>query len=117
MQFLVYATDQDPTTSADMTPEQMGQMGAFIQEAYQAGKIVATGSLAPTGTRLRNTGDKFTVTDGPFIEVKELMGGFAVLDVDSLEDAIEWSKRFRAIVGDGETEIVRIYGPQDRPPA
>ena len=53
------------------------------------------------------------MTDGPFIELKELMGGWAVIQADSLEEAIEWCKRFRQIVGDGESEIVQIFGPQD----
>jgi len=88
-------------------------MGKFIDEATKAGVVVTTGALQPTGTRLRLTDGTFTVTDGPFIEVKELTGGFAVIDVASLEAAIEWSKRFRKIVGDGESEIVRLYGPND----
>ena len=49
----------------------------------------------------------------PFIEAKELTGGFAVIQVNSLEEAIEWSKRFRQIVGEGETEIVQVFGPAD----
>ena len=53
------------------------------------------------------------MTDGPFIELKELTGGFAVIQVESLEEAIEWSKRFRKIVGDGESEIVQVFGPGD----
>jgi hypothetical protein len=57
------------------------------------------------------------VTDGPFIEVKELLGGFAVIQTKSLEEAIEWCKRFRKIVGDGESEIVPIFGPDDFGPA
>jgi hypothetical protein len=57
------------------------------------------------------------VTDGPFIELKELLGGFAVIRVKSLDEAIEWSKRFRKIVGDGESEIVQLLGPEDAGPA
>ena len=57
------------------------------------------------------------MTDGPYIEAKELLGGFAVIQVNSLEEAIEWSKRFRQIVGDGESEIVRLFGPEDFGPA
>jgi hypothetical protein len=53
------------------------------------------------------------VTDGPFIELKELMGGWAVIRAKSLEEAIEWCKRFRKIVGDGESEIVQVFGPDD----
>ena len=113
MQFLVYDPNPNLEASAPPSPELMAEMGAFIQEATKAGVVVATGALQPKGTRLRLSGGKFTVTDGPFIEVKELMGGFAVIEVNSLEEAIEWSKRFRKIVGDGETEIVQVFGPND----
>ena len=58
-------------------------------------------------------GGKFTVTDGPFIELKELMGGWAVIRAKSLDEAIEWCKRFRNIVGEGESEIVQVFGPED----
>jgi hypothetical protein len=79
----------------------------------QAGVLVTTGALQEKGTRLRLADGKFTVTDGPFIELKELLAGFAVIQVESLEEAIEWSKRFRLIVGDGESEIVQLFGPDD----
>ena len=112
MQFLVYDPNPNPE-AAPPTPEMMAEMGKFIAEAVQAGVVVTTGACQPKGTRLRLKGGAFSVTDGPHIELKELTGGFAVLDVPSLEEAIEWSKRFRAIVGDGETEIVPIFGPGD----
>jgi hypothetical protein len=117
MQFLVYDTNQNPEASAPPSLELMAEMGKFIEEAIKAGVVVATGALQPKGTRLRLSGGKFTVTDGPFIEAKELMGGFAVIQVKSLEEAIEWSKRFRKIVGDGESEIVQVFGPDDFGPA
>ncbi len=88
-----------------------------MEEATKAGVVVTTGALQPTSTRLRLSGGKFSVTDGPYIEAKELLGGFAVIQVNSLEEAIEWSKRFRQIVGDGESEIVRLFGPDDFGPA
>lgn len=113
MQFMVYDTSQNPEAAAPPTEAMMAEMGRFIEEAIKAGVVVATGALQPKGTRLRLAGGNFTVTDGPFIELKELMGGFAVIEVQSLEQAVEWSKRFRAIVGDGETEIVRLFGPDD----
>ena len=112
MQFLVYDPNPDPN-AAPPTPEMMAEMGQFIDEATKAGVVVATGALQPTGTRLRLSGGAFTVTDGPFIELKELTGGFAVIETQSLEEAVEWSKRFRKIVGDGESEIVRLFGPDD----
>jgi hypothetical protein len=91
----------------------MAEMGQFIGEAMQAGVLVTTGTLQRNGTRLRLADGKFSVTDGPYIELKELLGGFAVLNVNSLEEAIEWSKRFLKIIGSGETEIVKLVGPDD----
>ncbi len=113
MQFLVYDPYYNPDAATPPSPELMTEMGKFVSEAFQAGVLVTTGSLQQKGTRLRLSNGKFTVTDGPFIELKELMGGWAVLRVKSLEEAIEWSKRFRLIVGDGESEIVRLFGPDD----
>jgi hypothetical protein len=114
MQFMIYDPNFDPNADVPPpTPEMMAEMGAFIGEAMQAGVLVATGALQPNGTRLRLSNGKFTVTDGPFIELKELLAGFAVIQVQSLEEAIEWSKRFRKIVGDGESEIVQLFGPND----
>ena len=114
MRFMVYDPNFDPNAGApEPTPEAMAKMGEFIAEAMQAGIVVATGALVPQGKRLRLADGKFTVTDGPFIELKELLAGFAVIQVPSLEDAIEWSKRFRVIVGDGESEIVQVFGPED----
>ncbi len=111
MQFLAYDPNYNPEAAAPPTPELMAEMGKFIGEAMQAGVLIATGTLQPKGTRLRLSGGKFTVTDGPFIELKELLGGWALLRVKSLDEAIEWSKRFLTIVGDGESEIVQVIGP------
>ncbi len=113
MQFLVYDPNWNPEDAhTPPSPEFMAEMGKFTAEAMQAGKLVTTGALPPKGTRLKLADGKFSVTDGPFIELKELTGGFAVIRADSLEEAIEWCKRFRTIVGDGEAEIVPIFGPQ-----
>ncbi|MEO7909567.1 MAG: YciI family protein, partial [Roseiflexaceae bacterium] len=117
MQFLVYDTNQNPETATPPSPELMAEMGKFIDQATQAGVVVTTGACQPTGARLQLNGGKFSVTDGPFIEAKELTGGFAVIKAESLEEAIEWCKRFRTIIGDGESEIVRIFGPDDFGPA
>jgi hypothetical protein len=113
MQFMVYDPNFKPEEAQPPTPEMMAEMGNFIQEAIQAGVLVATGALEPKGTRLKLSGGKFAVTDGPFIELKELLAGWAVIQTKSLDEAIEWCKRFRLIVGEGESEIVRVYGPQD----
>lgn len=114
MQFMVYDPNFDPNAMTDPpSPEMMAEMGQFIEEAMKSGVIVTTGALNPQGTRLRLSNGKFTVTDGPFIELKELLAGFAVLEVENLEQAIEWSKRFRKVIGDGESEIVQLFGPGD----
>jgi hypothetical protein len=113
MQYLMYDPNFSPETATPPTPELMTEMGKFVGEAVQAGVLAATGSLQDKGKRLKYSGGKFTVTDGPFIELKELLGGFAVLQVNSLEEGIEWAKRFRKIIGEGESEIVRLMGPAD----
>ena len=120
MQFLAYDPHYNPDSpeaAAPPSPELLTEMGKFIGEAMQAGVLVTTGTLQRKGTRLRLSEGKFTVTDGPFIELKELLGGWAVFQVNSLDEAIEWCKRFRQIVGDGETEIVQVFGPDDFGPA
>ena len=120
MQFLAYDPHYDPDSpeaAAPPSPELQAEMGKFIGEAMQTGVLVTGGTLQRKGTRLQLSGGKFTVTDGPFIELKELLGGWAVLEVNSLDEAIEWCKRFRQIVGDGETEIVQLVGPGDFGPA
>ena len=91
----------------------MAEMGKLVEDGRKAGVLVATGALAQTGKRLKRQGGKFSLTDGPFIEAKELLGGWAIIQVKTLDEAVEWSKRFRNIVGDGQSEIVQIYGPDD----
>ena len=110
MQFLIYGTEQDPEKSAPPSPEMMAELGQFMQEAVKAGIVIATGGLQKQGTRVRLSGGELSVTDGPFIEAKELIAGFAVIEVRSKEEAIEWASRFRRILGDGESEIVQVFG-------
>ena len=112
MQYLVYDPHFDPAKATPPTPQLMEDMGKFVGEAMQAGVLVTTGALQEKGKRLHLSNGKFTVTDGPFIELKELTGGWAVLRVNSLEECIEWCKRFRKIIGDGESEIVQVFGPE-----
>jgi hypothetical protein len=113
MQFIVYAIDNSAEASAPPTEQQLAELGKLTEDGIKAGVMVTTGGASATGTRVRYANGKFTVTDGPFIEAKELAGGFAVLQTNTLEEAIEWAKRFRSIIGEGESEIVRIYGPHD----
>lgn len=90
---------------------EMAEMGAFLQEMAQSGKLLLTDGLKPSaaGAKVRLDRGKHTVTDGPFTETKEVIGGFAIMNLDSMEEAIEISKRFLALAGDGESEIRELY--------
>ena len=112
MQFIIYSTEQ-PETGAPPSMELLAELGKLTEDSKKAGVLVTTGGLSAKGTRVRLAADKFSVTDGPFIEAKELMGGFAVIEVKSLDEAVAWAKRFRNIVGEGESEMVQIFGPND----
>ncbi len=115
MQYLVYGTDPNPQAAPPPTPEIMEKMAKLTEDGFKAGVLVATGGLAAQGTRVRRTNGSYTVTDGPYIELKELTGGWALIETKTLEEAIEWTKRFRDIIGDGESEIVPVFGPQSNP--
>jgi hypothetical protein len=113
MRFLMMTTDDN---SGDTTPPDetmMAEMGKFIEETSKAGVLLATGGLEPHGTRIASSGGKITITDGPFAEAKESVVGFALVEVRTKEEAIELSKRFYKIVGDGEGVIKQVFGPED----
>jgi hypothetical protein len=108
MRFLLYQADgiQPPPPTQEMLEE----VGKLTEETRRSGVLLATGGLAPVSAKVRNTGGKLAVTDGPFTETKELTGGYALIEVKSREEAIEWAKRFRKIVGDGESVIQEVFG-------
>jgi hypothetical protein len=87
------------------------EMGTFIREMTSAGILLSTGGLEPGGTRVIAQGDEITVVDGPFAEAKEAAAGFALIEVESKEQAIELARRFRKIVGDGTSVIQQVFGP------
>jgi hypothetical protein len=93
------------------TEQEMAEMGKLIEQAFKDGWLVATEGCLPSalGARVRNSGGKITVTDGPFTESKELIGGFAMIQAASKEEAIEYVKRFVKVAGDGESEIRQVY--------
>jgi hypothetical protein len=84
---------------------------ALIGEMSQAGVLVQTEGCQPSskGARVRINGGTFTVVDGPFAEAKELVGGMAVIKVQSKAEAIEGTKRFLAVAGRGESEIRQLH--------
>jgi hypothetical protein len=98
-------------TNAPPTPEHMAAMEKLISEMMQAGVLIGTEGCLPSakGARVRVANGKFTITDGPFTESKELIGGFALLEANSKEEAIEATKRFLDVVGEGECEIRQLF--------
>ena len=91
-------------------PEEMAEMGAFVEEATKAGWLLATEGCLPSamGARLRLSEGKYKVTDGPFTESKELVAGFALIQTKSKHEAIDLTKRFLKVAGDGEVEIRQV---------
>ncbi|HKT06050.1 MAG TPA: YciI family protein [Rugosimonospora sp.] len=100
------------TKPSDQRPDEklFAEMAKFVEELTAAGILLATGGLAPTGVTVTSVGDEITVTDGPFAESKEAAAGFALVEVTSQEEAIELTRRFRRIVGDGESVIQEVFG-------
>jgi hypothetical protein len=119
MKFLCYTLGDDSTLSPHPPdPELRGEMDRFIRESIEAGILVATGGLEPSakGTKVNFSNNRFTVTDGPFAETKDLIGGWALIDVPTREQAVEQSKKFLRLVGGGEVTIRQVFGPDDANP-
>ena len=109
MKFLsIYKTAERNTGP---TQAEMDQMGKMIEEGFKSGKLVATEGCLPSqlGARIRQTSGQASVVDGPFSESKEVVGGFAILQANSKEEAIEYVKEFMRIAGDGECELRQLY--------
>lgn len=109
MQFFVYFT-MTPGEGAmkPPSPEGMAKMGKFMEKSFDSGKIVSTGRLPRTTTHVQLDQGKFSISDGPFIEGKELIPGYTVIDVDSKEEAIEWAKELRECMGDGTLRMAQL---------
>ncbi len=114
MRFMMIYKPEDMTAAESGVPpteQEMAAMGAFIAEMAQSGVLLLTDGLQPSskGARVRLSGGKVTVTDGPFTEAKELIAGFAIVEVASKAEAIELARRFLAVAGPGESEIRLMY--------
>jgi hypothetical protein len=113
MRFLsIYKTVERNTPP---TLEEVANMEKLIEDSMKAGVLLATEGCLPSalGARVRRSGGKLTVTDGPFIESKELIAGFALLQANSKAEAIELAKAFLDVAGDGECEIRQIFEASD----
>jgi hypothetical protein len=117
MRFMVMVRS-DKTTEAGGLPDEklMADMGKFNEELVKAGIMLAAEGLQPSskGARVRFSGTKRTVIDGPFTEAKELIAGFWLWEVKSKAEAIEWVKRCpNPLHGESEIEIRQIYEMED----
>jgi hypothetical protein len=112
MKVMLLAVAKPDAPNRPPTKEAILAMHAFNEELEQAGVLVALGGLTPTteGVRLKYSGGNTTVTDGPFAEAKEMIAGYALLEVKSLAEAVEWAKRapFGVGVPAGEEAVVEL---------
>lgn len=109
MRFLsIYKTVE---TGQAPTPECIARMNALIEEGTKAGWLISTEGCLPTtrGARVSQSEGRVNVTDGPFTESKEVVGGFAILRAGSRNEAVELTRRFLSIAGDGECELRELY--------
>jgi hypothetical protein len=118
MRFFMYTLGDENIPVPPPTPELFVEMGAFMEEATKSGALLATGGFGPTalGAKVSLTNGTYSVTDGPFSEAKELIGGWALVEAASRDEAIGWAKRFLKIVGGGESRIRQVFGPEDGAP-
>ncbi len=117
----------DRDTEAGVLPDEklLAAMGAFIEEGVKSGVFLSGEGLQPSskGARIRYSGSKRTVIDGPFAETKELVAGYAIIQVKSREEAIEWTKRFVTVDAPGRLnaesncEIRQIFELEDFGPS
>ena len=115
MRFMVIVkADKDSEAGVLPSEELLTEMGKFNEELVKAGVMLAGEGLQPSskGARVRFSGDKRTVIDGPFAETKELVAGFWLWQVKSKEEAIEWLKR-APVPTDAEVEIRQVFEAED----
>jgi hypothetical protein len=117
MRFMVMVkADKDSEAGVLPSEELLAAMGKYNEELAKAGVMIAGEGLHPSskGARVRFSGDKRTVIDGPFSETKELVAGFWLFEVKSKEEAIEWVKRCpNPMLGDSEIEIRQVFEADD----
>src|SRR5262245_10121675 len=114
MKFLLTYKGNDNKPS----PEKLAALGKFTQEMVASGVVLMTGGLVRpnNGTQVKYEAGKFTVTDGPFPETKELIDGFALVRAASKQEAIDMAHRFMSIAGEGEGEVLQVFDAADGPP-
>ncbi len=116
MRFIwMHKTDQETEAGVRPSPELIAMMGNLMEEMAKAGVLLAGEGLQPSSTsvRLQFSGGERTVTHGPLNGSNELLAGFAIVRMKSMEEAIEWASRFGRAVGDAEIDIGQVKEPWD----
>jgi hypothetical protein len=117
MRFMIMIkADRDTEAGVLPSEELLAEMGKYNEELAKAGVLLAGEGLQPSskGARVRFSGGKRTVIDGPFTEAKELIAGFWMIQVKSKEEAIEWVKRCpNPTAGEAEIEIRQVFEAED----
>lgn len=108
-----------PERNTPPSPDEMARMGKMVEDWMKSGKLLATEGCLPSslGARVRLENGKHRVSDGPFTESKEVVGGFAILDAPSKDLAIQYVKEFLDVVGTGECELRQLYDANGAPEA
>ena len=109
---------QDMEDGVLPSPEQQAAIGNYMQEAAMSGVLLTGEGVAPSSAGARVEVDKGTVRviDGPFAEAKELIAGFAILEVDSLAEAVEHARKFALLVGAERVDVRRVMEFEDLQP-
>jgi hypothetical protein len=116
---MIHKIDESRPEASNPSPEFQAAMGAFMQECAESGVLLAAEGVTQSkdGAVLRKTeAGAVTVTDGPFTEAREVVGGFAVVKVESKEQALELAQRFMALFEEVSVEVRRIHEFEDLPP-
>lgn len=122
MKFMIIVKANKDTEAGIMPDEKViAPMVAYHEELAKAGVLVDFSGLQPTskGWRIKYSGGKRTVIDGPFTETKELIAGYTVIQVNSREEALEWTKRFpdcHGVGAEGEIEVRQFFELEDFEP-
>ena len=121
MRFMILVkADANSEAGVMPTQEQIAEMAEYHERLAQAGVLLDASGLQPTskGWRIRYSGGKQTVIDGPFTETKELIGGYTIIQVRTREEALEWSRRFPnpGTGADAEIEVRRMFELDDFEP-
>ncbi|WP_419903332.1 YciI family protein [Kiloniella sp.] len=110
MQFFVYFTMIEGKRMNPPTPEGMAKLGKFMEKSFESDTIVSTGKLPQKVTQIELSKGEISISDGPFVEGKELIPGFTVIRTDTKEEAIEWARELRECMGDGVIKLAQLSG-------